>query len=325
MKLGRYTSTPVKIPDPLRSIGGIFRFANETRDAIKSLYERKVIIPKEPSATLGHPWKVISNGDDTVTVFKGRAHHWTIGESTEGAALATPIRFDGEEELQVDNDGTSYIYAKLPIASAQVAGGTSNRQLTGTVTVENETDLPADIDTTTDVYLLLATVEKTDDVVTITEQHLKHDPVISIQDSEGEASHPWKATDNGNAFITIADGEVFELNSSSFFPIYWAPLSFSETSIECAGGDGDGYMLIDITTTDLVAGSTKAGDSAVLTVPSSIDVVFSFSQDGGADTSGNMVFPICEVNVSSAGIATVTKQLLTHNPHLSVTTVAAAP
>lgn len=53
MKLGRYTSTPVKIPDPLRSIGGIFRFAAETRDAIKSLYERKVIIPRTPLKASG--------------------------------------------------------------------------------------------------------------------------------------------------------------------------------------------------------------------------------------------------------------------------------
>ena len=134
----------------------------------------------------------------------------------------------------------------------------------------------------------------------------------------GGFAHPWKATDNGNAFITIAAGEVFRLNSSGFLPLWWTPLSYAGGSIECTGGDGDGYILIDMNTTDLNGGGTAAGDSALVTTPTDFSLVFSFNEDGG---SGNMIFPICEVNVSG-GVATVTKQLLTHNPHLSVTSVS---
>lgn len=134
----------------------------------------------------------------------------------------------------------------------------------------------------------------------------------------GAFIHPWKATENGNEFITIAAGEVLRLNSSAIFPLWWTPLSYAGGSIEVTG---NGYIVISMATTDLNGGGTNYGDSGLIATPTSISVVFSSDID---NAGGNMNYPICQVSLT-AGVATVTKQLLTHNPHLSVTYISAAP
>ena len=347
MKRARYGNMPVPMPDIPSNVGGLGRFANQVRNAIKVLRDRPVILPSAPAIFSAHPWKVTSNGDDTVRVAEGRAHHWKIGESDEGAALDNPVSFEGQSSLSVTTSGTSYIYAKMPIASAQVAGGTSNRQLTGTVTVENETDLPTAIDATNDVYLLLATVEKTDGIVAITEQHLSHNPVVSIQDSEGAAAstHPWKATANGDDTISVAAGVMYGFipyadsaggttsSAAKFFAPFVADYKkFAGASIQITESSGYIYAKCDLTyDTEGFEGGGDYDVTQQLYRPSEVASLF-FSDlaptalDPSSDDFGSakdVYIPVAEVSLSG-GVASVDYQILTHNPMIQLDDVEVA-
>lgn len=134
-------------------------------------------------------------------------------------------------------------------------------------------------------------------------------------------SHPWKATQNGSAFIAIAPGELLAatFTSGGGFPFFWENLSYDGGSIEVTAATG--YILISIVKSELDAGSTNAGDSGILATPSSFIVEF---QPTMAEVTGDMGFPICEVALAD-GVATVTKQILTYNPSPSITFISPAP
>jgi hypothetical protein len=133
-------------------------------------------------------------------------------------------------------------------------------------------------------------------------------------------SHPWKATENGTEFITIAPGELLCARTSSGggYPFYWENLSYAGGDIEVTG---NGYILISAAVSEEEAGGTNAGDAGILSSPSSFIVEFQTTIDAVSDSIG---FPICQV-AFNAGIATVTKQILTHNPSPSVTWISPAP
>jgi hypothetical protein len=136
----------------------------------------------------------------------------------------------------------------------------------------------------------------------------------------GGASHPWKATENGTEFITIAPGELLCARTSSGggYPFYWENLSYAGGDIEVTG---NGFILISAAASEEDAGGTNAGDAGILSSPSSFIVEFQTTIDGVSDSIG---FPICQVALN-AGIATVTKQILTHNPSPSITWISPAP
>lgn len=327
MKRARYGSIPVPMPDIPSNVGGLGRFASQVRNAIKVLRDRPVLLPSAPAVFTAHPWKVTSNGDDTVRVAEGRAHHWKIGESDEGAALDNPVSFTGESSLSVTTSGTSYIYAKMPVTSAQVAGGTSNRQLTGTVTVENETDLPTAIDATNDVYLLLATVEKTDGIVTITEQHLSHNPVVSIQDSEGAAAstHPWKATANGDDTVNVNSGSIIYVegtggSNAPNSPFDGDHVSYTSSDITITAS-GTLYAVIDFDSNsdDIASLDSSAGLSILTCTPTSVTVELNPTL-----SSDQISLPIADVTLSG-GVATVTSQILDCNPPLTLNYAVVGP
>ena len=327
MKRARYGSMPVPMPDIPSNVGGLGRFASQVRNAIKALRDRPVLLPSAPAVFNAHPWKVTSNGDDTVRVAEGRAHHWKIGESDEGAALDNPVSFAGQSSLSVTTSGTSYIYAKMPIASAQVAGGTSNRQLTGTVTVENETDLPTAIDAANDVYLLLATVEKTDGIVAITEQHLSHNPVVSIQDSEGAAAstHPWKATANGDDTVNVNSGSIIYVEGTGSSnapnsPFDGSHVSYTSSNITITAS-GTLYAVIDFDSNsdDIASLDYFAGLSILTCTPTSVTVELNPTL-----SSDQISLPIADVTLSG-GVATVTSQILDCNPPLTLNYAVVGP
>ena len=227
--------------------------------------------------------------------------------------VSSPIQISGMDSNILLESGKKYVfYVELNLNGNNVSSASFGNESSA----EEAPELPANTD---DIkYFEVCRM----DFLSLTSFKLRENIHWSGSDGGGGGfTHPWKATDNGNAFITIAAGEVFRLNLSDVFPFWWTPLSWLGGSIECTGDDGDGYILIDMNTTDLDGGGTAAGDSALVTTPTDFSLVFSFNADGGG---GNMIFPICEVNLSD-GIATVTKQLLTHNPHLSVTYLSASP
>jgi len=318
MKKARYDNTPIPIPDDGKRIGDWSRFMKDVKRSLVALRDRKVMLPGgKPTASIEQPWKVTSNGDDTVSVAAGRAYHWEIGEETEGAALDNPISFTGEDSLTVAATGTSYIYAKLPVGTAQVAGGTSNRQLAGTVTVEDETDDPSAIDTSSDVYLLLATVSKADGVVTVTEQHLSHNPVVSIQDADAATGHPWKVTANGDDTVTVADGSILYFTAAGSTEVLFEP--FDGNHVDYSSGDvtitasGTLYAKISLTTADSISSDSVTLVASYGVQPSSVTVALDPTLSGS-----EMSIPIADVTLSG-GVATVDTQYLVHNPLVDLT------
>lgn len=338
-------------PEPASDVGPSYDQNQYTNDAF---YPNDTILesdvdadlpsaPDNPENALKRPmWEIlykIEDGQKTYTIEPGvifwNKHKYEVDdELTEKLPIAaTPIKYEGGEVP----DGGDYIYAFVPVAPVEIDDVVYYEYAGGGVTIMARDEAPADLDYEDGSFPVpigriernSATDPDTGDEIPgsgeIT-QYLEGAANFDVAFAKSDSTHPWKATSNNNSFITIAAGEVFELNTSSFFPVNWTPISYLGGSIDCSGhGAGDYYILIDIQTTDLAAGSTKAGDSFILTVPSSISVVFSTGIDGGGFTSGNMVFPICEINVNAAGTATVTKQLLTHNPHLHVPSLSPAP
>ena len=134
-------------------------------------------------------------------------------------------------------------------------------------------------------------------------------------------SHPWKATANGDEFITIAPGELLAARTSTGggYPFYWENLSYAGGNIEVTAATG--FIIISMVVSEEEAGSTNAGDSGILSSPASFTVEFQTTIDGVTDDMG---FPICAVALA-AGVATVTKQILTHNPNPSITWISPAP
>ncbi len=311
------------MPSLTRSIAEFPRFVQETREALAALRDRPMMSVSD-AGVIGdspHPWKVTSNGDDTVSVNEGKVSHWLIGEPDEGAALAVPVSYEGTDSHQVTNSGTSYLYAKIPIATAQVAGGTSNRQLSATVTITDEPNPPSGVNSEEDVWLLLAELELSDGVVSVTEQKLDHNPVVSIQDNSGaDPTHPWKATENGDDTITVADGKViyFTGQTSSFgepnSPYDGYHLEYSSTDIPITAS-GTLYLVITGTSSNDVP--TSADTTSGLTIlnmqPEYIDVNLDPILSGH-----ELSIPVAEVTLDSSGIATVDKQILEHNPVMSL-------
>ena len=137
---------------------------------------------------------------------------------------------------------------------------------------------------------------------------------------EAEASsHPWKATSNGDSTVAVAAGEVIALSKANGYPFYWSELSYAGGDIEVTAATG--YIIISMVVAELNGGDTNAGDSGLIAAPSSIAVEFVTTM---ADVTDDFGYPICKVALTG-GVATITKQILTHNPDPSVTWISPAP
>ena len=253
------------------------------------------------------PWRVVSNGNDTVKVAPGEAYHWVDGGVGAGAAMVNAVTFAGSSSVTVTDSGTSYIYAELPVATAQVIGATSNKQLSGAVSIIADDTDPASMDTSSNIYLLLATVTMTDNVVTVTKQHLKHNPFLSLQ----SIALPWLVTPNGNNTVDIAPGAILypspqdsgEVPNDPFVVIAqeYAGETFTVT------GSGTIYARCGITW-------LESADDTTYTLWTFIAGINSITmQLGNTVSDDEIVIPIAKVEIN-AGIATVTKQILSHNP-----------
>ena len=319
MKKCIYGGSAITLPDRITTPSELGRFSNDVIKALAGLRDRPVHAPsgiKGPSKA--HPWKVTANGDDTVRIAAGKAHHWTIGEPGEGAALGVPVTYAGTDSHQVTTSDTSYLYAKIPKTSAQVAGATSTRQLSGTVTISDESDAPSSIDSSSNVWLLLAELSLSGGVVTVTEQKLDHNPVVSIQDnSASDPSHPWKVTENGDDTLTIADGSILYFTAGATGSVPNEP--FDGGHIDYTSGDvtigasGTLFAKISLTTPDPVATDNTFLIATYGVAPSTVPVEVDPSLSGS-----EMSIPIADVSLT-AGVATVDVQYLVHNPLVDLT------
>jgi hypothetical protein len=190
MKKARYGGIPVPVPDMPSGIGGLGKFANQVRSAIKVLRDRPVIVAgvsqiKPPI----HPFKVSANGDDTVTVAPGEI--MSYGDGTFGdLSIKHYSSFDGGEatvtasgviygeiaaalalnlvlnDTWIDSNGDSvdtYYYRLLP-------------DTLDTIAVNFATSMPS---SSSVFYFEIAQVDLTDGVASVTKQVLTHNPILS--------------------------------------------------------------------------------------------------------------------------------------------------
>jgi hypothetical protein len=140
----------------------------------------------------------------------------------------------------------------------------------------------------------------------------------------GDSTHPWKATENGNATIDIAAGNVLRMVSEGGLAAdttpQWVHL---DKAASYAGGTvtvevGDSYIYGRIPLVEAIVYTTPDPSDPVnlntrrLQPSGSVTV-----EAGGAmPASGDQfVFLIAEVSLN-AGVATIDDQVLTHNPQL---------
>jgi len=137
----------------------------------------------------GHPWKVLSNGDNTINVSAGRmATHRTNGTGNLNDPISIVgffLSYAGEEGITVTGDG--YVYALSDIGLVIVADDTlpgsiqliSEREVfSGAPTVVFSTTAPDTYDPQDDgrnFAMVLAEVSLTDDIATVEEQFVKDD------------------------------------------------------------------------------------------------------------------------------------------------------
>lgn len=126
--------------------------------------------------------------------------------------------------------------------------------------------------------------------------------------------HPWKATPNGDDTITIAPGSMLSWNTSNSGSFPNEPFYAEDTNY--AGGDvtitasGTVFAVVPV---DVRQTSTDGSVASVhYIVNGSITVALNPTYSGA-----NLYYPICDVDFTDS-IATVTRQLLTHNPILEL-------
>jgi len=131
----------------------------------------------------------------------------------------------------------------------------------------------------------------------------------------GGFTHPFKVTPNGDEFVTVGDGELVYFTSSDpsnqpALPLVADNESFVAEQVEVTAS---GTIFLVIPTDELLTYTDSQGQSYVfggltsaLTV--ALDPIFS---------GPNIYLPIADVQLAD-GIASVTKQILTHNPIIQV-------
>ena len=180
---------PIKLPALTRSIAEFPRFVQETREAIAALRDRaslgsgkEVVIGNE-----AHPFKVTSNGDDTITIAEG-ALLW-LNPDTTGSVPNDPFVGEytdyGGETLTVTSTGTLYIVSSY----GAEATATDTPFLIASYHVGFDSQSPwAEIDpslSSGQISLPIATIDLTDGVASVTKQILHHNPLIDIGWAEG--------------------------------------------------------------------------------------------------------------------------------------------
>ena len=145
------------------------------------------MVPDQQIATEPHPFKVTSNGDDTITIAEG-ALLW-LNPDTTGSVPNDPFVGEytdyGGETLTVTSTGTLYIVSSY----GAEATATDTPFLIASYHVGFDSQSPwAEIDpslSSGQISLPIATIDLTDGVASVTKQILHHNPLIDIGWAEG--------------------------------------------------------------------------------------------------------------------------------------------
>jgi hypothetical protein len=144
-------------------------------------------------------------------------------------------------------------------------------------------------------------------------------------------AHPWKATTNGNEFITVGEGSILfpyaqgtladDMAPVGYIPIHWAGGSIEVTA--------NGYLyacaINEDPETPIPCSELALTDETIqlwTRLPSLADVAFSASAPGSYSPPSGCVayWPIAQVTLSES-VARVEKQILTHNPQHDLVTL----
>lgn len=202
----RHGNNPIPLPaitDDPRWIG---RFSREVRKSIAALRDRRIIVNQQAkrSGDVTHPWKASVSGEDEVTVAAGFMFGVVSKRTTGGADdsawdfVWVPTKYDGSTITEITE--TCYIYAKMALYDGFSGFGTDiilhwtqktsemdeaeSRvfQPYGTITVYDSTNDPASegISGGEEWIVPIAKVKVEDNVLTIEEQYLTHNPTQQL-------------------------------------------------------------------------------------------------------------------------------------------------
>lgn len=146
-------------------------------------------------------------------------------------------------------------------------------------------------------------------------------PLAPFAEEDTGGDHPWKATATGTDAITVAEGSILcpiakGTSGNDMAPIVYQNADYAGGTVTITG-DGylyttstwDGYEVSNIAQSD-------PGDAIGLFVRRfpSASVIFSTDAPGSFDPGDvSVCYPIAQVALTG-GVASVVKQILTHNP-----------
>ena len=182
----------VTLPRAMRKGLLILPWAKEVNRALQQLRDRIVTVPSSRPSSSGHPWKVTSNGDNTISVGYGSIYSYdeasiTLREFKYFAGFTT----EGYSAITVTGTGSIYgRIASLAATSADInySGTDSNGDTYGMELNRVFPDATADVlfsfETTVPTsssvfYFEIAKVEVTDSIASVTRQILVDNPVMA--------------------------------------------------------------------------------------------------------------------------------------------------
>jgi hypothetical protein len=151
------------------------------------------------------------------------------------------------------------------------------------------------------------------------------------QTARKRTAQPWRATNNGNEYITVAEGSIFFPSAQGALdedmaPIAYIPLTYAGGSIEITA-TGWLYALAiyeDPPTPTPVSEVVLTDETLQLwsRIPSLVDVAFSADVPGTYSPPAGTVayYPIASVILADT-VARVDRQYLTHNPTHDLVTI----
>ena len=200
----RHGATPIPIPSIVDDPRWIGRFSREVRKSIAALRDRKVIVRGRQGrgGEVTHPWKAAVSAEDEVTVAAGFMFG-VVCKRSPGADQSgwdfvwVPTKYSGSTITAITE--TCYIYAKMSLYDGFNGGSnyvlhktqeTSEMdeaesrvfQPYGSITVYKSTNAPSAEGTSggEEWIVPVAKVKVEDNVLTIEEQYLTHNPTQQL-------------------------------------------------------------------------------------------------------------------------------------------------
>lgn len=215
-------------PDTISTDGKVYIPLAEVKVVEEVTYVERQIIENDLivdviSNSDAHPFRVIPNGDATVSILPGFISHWNAIEDGNEAILIASEEYAGTSNLGVSGNG--YVYAIISTTSKQKIASsngaeTLNIQVAGSITVSFDTVAPAAKTATNEIVIALAKVSLTNGKAQVDEQYITHNPIVSLQSVQLDIDelepaiipilpkHPWQISDAGNGNVNIEAGYI---------------------------------------------------------------------------------------------------------------------